>query len=104
MTTRRQDVERKIVKKIISKVHNESIRLSDSSQRELHLIIRKRIPTSINSEKLNEKALDTYIAKFAKDIHANAPEQTDTGKRVKIRRFLIDKITKLFSDIWPFGE
>jgi hypothetical protein len=104
MTTAQQKVERKIVKTIITKVHNESTRLTDSSQRALHLIIRKRIPSSAVTEKFDAKELDAYIAKFARDIHANAPEQPDSGKRVRLRQSLIEKITDLFSDIWPFGE
>lgn len=101
-----QDIERWIVKKIISEVHDGSTRLSDSGQRELHLVVRERMPSPVNSEEIviDKKELDALIVKFAEQIHKNVPNQSDSGKRPVVRRTLIGRIIDLFSDIWPFGE
>jgi hypothetical protein len=100
-----QDIERRIVKEIISEVHDGSMRLSDSSQRELRLIIRKRISGTAKSREIevNKEELDALIAKFAEQLHEKAPSQSGSGRKTIVRKSFMSKIIDLFSDIWPFG-
>jgi hypothetical protein len=104
MSARQQDVERWILNRIIKEVHDDSIRLSDTGQRELHFIIRTRIPSSVTSKQLNREEIGTHIERFAREIRENAPKKPNKNRRAVVRKSLIDKLTALFSDIWPFGE
>jgi hypothetical protein len=101
-----QDLERQIVKEIITEVHDGLMRLSDSSQRELHLVIRERIAGPANSRviEVDKEEIDALIAKFAKQLRESAPSQTDSGRKAIVRKSLMGRIIDLFSDIWPFGE
>jgi len=101
-----QDLERLIVKKIIGEVHDGAVRISDSGQRELHLIVRERIPTATSSEKIevSKEELNILIAAFAARLSENAPDNPVPHKRTIIRKTLIGRVIDLFSDFWPFGE
>ncbi|MEZ9944018.1 hypothetical protein AB4331_03585 [Vibrio breoganii] len=98
------DIERQIIKAVISRVHDESNRISDTCQRDIALLVRSRIPEGKTWEELDHNYINNLIDEFSKKLHKNTPESKNPKKRAVVRRSILRGIKKLLSDIWPFGE
>ncbi|MFL0797318.1 MAG: hypothetical protein K6L73_07485 [Cellvibrionaceae bacterium] len=97
-------IERIILKEIINKTHNESIRISDSCQKDILLLVRSRIPEGKKASDLDLKEIRFLVNEFASKIHKAAPESKNPRKRAVVRRSILESIKSFLSDIWPFGE
>ena len=98
------EIEREIVKKIIHEVHDQTTRISDSCQREIILLVRARIPRGKTWEELDHNEIKFLINEFSKTLHKEVPKSKGHNKRAVVRNSILDKIKRLLSDIWPFGE
>jgi hypothetical protein len=99
-----KEIERQIIKAIISRVHDESTRISDTCQRDIALLVRARVPEGKTWEELDHDEINCLIDEFSKKLYKEGPESKDPKKRAVVRRSILRGIKKLLSDIWPFGE
>lgn len=97
-------IERQIIKAIISRVHDESTRISDTCQKDIVLLVRARVPEGKTWEEFDHVEINSLIDEFSKKLHKEAPKSNDPKKRAVVRRSILKRIKKLFSDIWPFGD
>ena len=98
------ELERWLVSKIIREVHNGSVRLSDSAQRELHFALRERLAKLREVEFERGKA-EPLIQEFAASVHENALEPSVvTHKKVIVRKNLLSRLLGSLGYIWPFGR
>jgi hypothetical protein len=102
-------LERKIVHKIIHSVHNESVRISDGGQRQLHILIRQRM---LDSNVIREVEFDIdkdnlagFIEEFSGKIHEEIPKKSASSNdpRYVVRPSFLEKILHIFDDVWPFS-
>lgn len=99
----REELENWVVHQVIRQTHSRFLRISDSAQRELHLIVRRHITELEESgHTISKEARDTLVRDIVAKLKEYAPESL-TLKKI-IRRSLLERIfdwlDSRFSEVW----
>lgn len=104
----KKQLERFIIKELLKRTHDDEIRIADTAQKMLRIILRPRIESALHSNNFTEEAVLDFIAKFAQDMQSRTSEMTSkeikSKKRIITRRNLLQRILKSFANTWPFGN